>query len=275
MITSPGNEKIKWIRKLQQKKFREETGLGYVEGLRVVGDACQYSAGVEMLIVCEELLKSQFGAALIARERSRGIEVVEVSKPVFESFSLKEHPQGIAAVVKQHWSVLDEVTAEREKPWVVLDSIADPGNLGTIFRSTDGAGGAGVILLDQSTDPYDPVSIRASMGALFNLKICRATLEEFARWKASRGCFVVGTSDAAATDYHRFRYPEYCVLMMGSERQGLRQDHYALCDAVVSIPMLGVSDSLNLAVATSLVLYEALNQRRDRLEGGLPNDRVN
>jgi TrmH family RNA methyltransferase len=172
-------------------------------------------------------------------------------------------------VVRQRWLPLGEARLEASddlasNTWVVLDSVADPGNLGTILRTHDAVGGMGVILLDQSTDPYDPSAVRGSMGALFTQSLARAKFSEFAEWKRRRGYAVIGTSDKAKVDYHSYEYPPALVLLMGSERQGLQEHHLALCDEVVGIPMLGKSDSLNLAVATAVVLYEILNQRRDK-----------
>jgi TrmH family RNA methyltransferase len=190
-----------------------------------------------------------------------------VSEDIFRRLSLKEGPQGLAAVARQRWSAIADVRLEPGRPWVALDSVADPGNLGTILRTNDGAGGAGVILLDQSTDPFDPAAMRASMGAIFSQKVCRARLEDFAGWRKTNSSWVVGTSGSAESDYHTATYPDAFVLMMGSERHGLAPQHVALCDQMVSIPMLGKSDSLNLAVATAVILYETLNQRRDRMKG--------
>ena len=172
-------------------------------------------------------------------------------------------------LIRQRWLPLSDSAPERwgclaAVTWVALDSVADPGNLGTILRTHDAVGGQGVILLDQSTDPYDPSAMRASMGALFTQTLVKASFHEFADWKRQQASHVVGTSDKASTDYHAYQYPPSLVLLMGSERQGLQQQHLALCDEVVSIPMLGKSDSLNLAVAAAVVLYEILNQRREK-----------
>ncbi len=268
MITSTSNERVKAIRRLQDRKGRLESGLFYLEGLRIVGEALEAGAEVETLVFAAELLRSEFGQKLVEEFGARGGQVLEVSREVFERLALKDGPQGIAAVVRQHWTSLDEVRVAPGKPWVALDSVADPGNLGTILRTTDSVGGQGVILLDQSTDPYDPSAVRGSMGALFDQKIVRCSLEEFAAWKQSSGALVVGTSGAAQVDYHKYRYPLEMVLLMGSERQGLQERHLALCDALVRIPMVGKSDSLNLAVATAVTLYEIFNQQRDA--GGKP-----
>jgi len=273
MITSLSNERIKAIRKLQDRKTRQENGLFFIEGLRIVAEALeQASAGrakVDTLVVAPDLLKSSFGQQLVKEQRARGVPVLEVSAEVFDRISAKEGPQGIAAVMYQHWQPLEEVRlgggpALSSHTWVALDSIADPGNLGTILRTHDAVGGQGVILLDQSTDPYDPSAARGSMGALFTQALVRASFPEFAGWKRQFGYPVIGTSDKSDLDYHAYRYPPGLVLLMGSERQGLQEHHLTVCDAVVSIPMLGKSDSLNLAVATAVVLYEILNQRREK-----------
>ena len=264
MITSPSNERIKNIRKLLERKARQESGLFYIEGLRIVAEAVEQGVTLDTLIVAPDLLKSTFGQELVAGQRAKGVSVLEVSSEVFQRISLKEGPQGLAAVARQRWLPMEQVRVEAGKTWVALDSVADPGNLGTILRTHDAVGGHGVILLDQSTDPFDPSAARASMGAMFTQRLVKASFAEFTEWKRKNAVFVVGTSDKAKTDYHKFRYPAALVLLMGSERQGLQEHHLALCDEVVSIPMLGASDSLNLAVATAVVLYEILNQRRDQ-----------
>lgn len=268
-ITSAANERVKAIRKLHERKPRQESGLFLIEGLRIVAEAVEMGAQIEQLVVARSLLVSEFGQQLLSAQESRGVPVLEVSGEVFQRISVKEGPQGIAAVVRQQWQRLEDVQVEQSSPiasgtWVALDSVADPGNLGTILRTHDAVGGQGVILLDQSTDPYDPSAVRASMGAIFSQSMVRTTLVEFAKWKRENGLFLIGTSDKAAQDYHGYHYPSSLVVLMGSERHGLQPQHLALCDAVVRIPMNGKSDSLNLAVATGVVLYEILNQRREK-----------
>ena len=263
MITSSSNPQIKEIRKLRDRKERRATGLFYVEGLRIVGEAVDLSERIETLIVAPELLVSDFGQKLVQVHLDKGGQVLEVSQQVFQNLSLKEGPQGIAAVLRQRWALLEETIVEPNDCWVVLDSIADPGNLGTILRTSDSTGCCGVILLDQSTDPYDPSSIRASMGAMFNQKLVKTGFAEFVDWKHRTGIQLVGTSDKAEQNYHTFVFPRNLAVLMGSERQGLQQKHLDLCDAIVRIPMAGVSDSLNLAVATAVVLYEVVNQKQE------------
>jgi RNA methyltransferase, TrmH family len=263
-ITSLSNPKIKWIRKLKERKERDLAGLFWIEGLRIVAEAAQLKAGIDTLVVAPSLLSSSFGRDLFQEQKAQGTPILEVSDDVFRSISLKEGPQGIAALVRQRWDYLEYLVLEPGRDWVALDSIADPGNLGTILRTLDAVGGAGVILLDHSTDPYDPTCVRASMGALFSQRLVKATFQEFAAWKLLRKIQVVGTSDKASQDYAEFEYPHPTVLLMGSERQGLAEAAMQLTDQMVSIPMTGRSDSLNLAIATGIVLYQIFNQRRGR-----------
>ncbi len=262
-ITSLSNARVKSIRKLRERKERERTGLFYIEGLRIVAEATQLEAGLEFLVAAPDLLESKFGEQLLREQAEAGVPVLEVSAEVFKSFALKEGPQGIGAVVRQRWVNLAEVALKPGDCWVALDAVQDPGNLGTILRTHDSVGGSGLILLDQSTDPYDPTAVRASMGAVFSQRLVKASFAEFAAWKKSHPYAVIATSGAAQEDYHQVVYPDPLIVLMGSERLGLLEQHLALSDRVVKIPMQGRSDSLNLAVATAVVLYEIYNQRRD------------
>lgn len=262
IITSPSNPKIKTIRKLRERKARQEMNCFYAEGLRIVVEAVQQGVPLQTLLVAPDLLTSPIGQKLVEEQKTRGVDVMEVSAEVFQSVALKEAPVGIAAVLQQQWQPLAETLVQPGDLWVALDEVADPGNLGTILRTQDAIGGKGVILLDHATDPYDPTAIRASMGALFTQKLIKTTFEEFAIWKRRQAVPLFGTSGAAQADYQEATYPSGLVVLMGSERQGLSENHMRLCDQMVRIPMVGHSDSLNLAVATAVVLYEIFNQRR-------------
>ena len=262
VITSSANPRIKQIRKLHERKERQSTGLYYVEGLRIVAEAFQTGAPVVEMVIAPDLLVSEFGRDLAASQQDAGTPVLEVTGSVFASLSSKEGPQGIAAVVQQTWTSLDTIKPNSDADWVAVDAVQDPGNLGTILRTNDAVGGRGIILLDHSTDPYHPGTVRASMGAVFTQRLIRTDLSTFIAWKKHTPIFLIGASGSAAADYHDYRYPAPCILLMGSERLGLTEEHLGVCDAVVSIPMVGRSDSLNLAVATGIILYEKFNQRR-------------
>jgi RNA methyltransferase, TrmH family len=263
-LTSPANPRIKLIRKLRDRKERMQTGLFYIEGLRIVAEALRTGASLEYLVVAPDLLTSNFGRGLLGDPLLANVPVYEVNANTFSSFSLKEGPQGLGAVVQQRWASLGTVGNTKDQNWIALDSVADPGNLGTILRTSDSAGWAGAILLDHAVDPFDPTSVRASMGAIFSQQLVKANLDDFTQWKCSAQIPIVGATGSANDDYHRVQYPQPCILLMGSERQGLSDRHLALCDTIVRIPMVGRSDSLNLSVATALVIYEIFNQRRDK-----------
>ena len=144
----------------------------------------------------------------------------------------------------------------------MLDTVRSPGNLGAMLRTSEAVGGAGLMLLGDAVDPYDPATVRASMGSLFSQRIIRTTPMEVARWARRPHCLLVGGSPAATTDYQAIDYRAPTVLLLGGERKGLSAAVQALCDVVVRIPMVGQTDSLNLAIAASLLLYEVFNQRR-------------
>ena len=260
LISSTTNARIKQIRNLAHRREREQTGIFFIEGIRIVSEAVQMGAEIEMLIYAPALLKSQFALELLSTQRDQGIPCLEVTAEVFKSLSVKEGPQGIGAVVRQRWERLDEVRLTNELCWVALDAAQDPGNIGTILRTSDAVGGRGLILLGNCADPYDPGALRASMGAIFSQRLVKASFAEFAQWKRERAYTVVGTSGAAKTDYRQASYVSPLVLLMGSERQGLSDGQQAICDLMVRIPMVGRSDSLNLAVATGVILYEIFYQ---------------
>ena len=259
-VSSVSNPRIKFVRSLRRRTAREESGQFFVEGIRAVAEAIQVGAEVETLIVASSLLTSALAHEVIHKvPRSARLEV---TADVFCSLSAQENPQGLGAVVHQHWTDLDTVKPDLGLCWVALESVQYPGNLGTVLRTSEAVGGAGVILLGHATDPYDPLCVRASMGAIFSQRLVRAGSGAFLTWKRRSGGFVVGTSPSAATDYQALIYPSPLVLLMGSEQHGLSAELLAACDRLVCIPMVGRCDSLNLAVSASTVLYEVFNQRR-------------
>lgn len=261
MITSPANPSVKAIRALRQRKARDEAGRCLLEGIRLVAEAARAGA-VERLVVAPELLESPFARDLVAEQARAGVPVLEVSREVFASLSQKDGPQGLAAVARQRWEELGALALGPPPGWVALVEPADPGNLGTIIRTADAVGAAGVIIVGPGADPYDPAALRASMGAAFALRLARATWGQLLAWRSATGAFLVGTADSAPTDFQAVAYPQPLVLLMGSERQGLDPAQLAACDLAVSLPMRGRADSLNLAVAAGVMLYELLRQGR-------------
>jgi len=259
MITSTSNQHIKAIRKLSQKKYRRESGLFYVEGLRPITSAMNHKAVIEQLVFCEELLESEIGRDLLHRTQSQAISILEVNRDVFENISLKDGPQGLCAVVRQNNEDLLLNTALNGL-WVALEGVQDPGNLGSILRTLDAVGGSGMLLIGEGTDAYHPTSVRASMGAIFTLNIMQTNLEDFSRWQQKHQRALVGAVCADVADYRSYNYAEDMVLFMGSEQKGLSEQATHLCTNTITIPMVGSVDSLNLANATSILRYEIFNQ---------------
>lgn len=259
MITSRSNAKIKLVRALRQRKYRDASGLFLVEGIRHVGEAVEAGAQIEAIYYAPELLTSQFAQDLIDRQAAHGLPCYAVAADVFDSLVEKENPQGILAVVQQGRRSLSEL-GPRNFPWgVAVVEPQDPGNVGTILRTIDAVGASGLILLENSVDPYHASAVRASLGALFWHPVVRASFAEFARWARGNGYHVYGTSAHAEQDYREVgMYRRPLILLMGSEREGLSDEQAAICEQLVRLPMKGKVTSLNLAVATGVMLYEVL-----------------
>ena len=258
-LNSLSNPKIKQVRALQQRKQRSESGLFVVEGIHHVGEA--FAAGADVKYVCyaPELLTSEFANRLVEEQAGRGVPCYTVAANIFATLAEKENPQGILAVVGKRSVRLAELNPDN-LPWgVALVAPQDPGNVGAILRTIDAVGASGLVLLENSADPYHPSAVRASMGALFWYKVAHAGFEEFARWAKQGGYHIYGTSAYGSLDYRQVpRYERPLILLMGSERQGLSAEQAAICQALVRMPMLGRVSSLNLAVATGVMLYDIL-----------------
>ncbi len=266
MITSTSNSHIKSIRKLRERKEREETGLFYAEGLRLVGEAFQLDWEIDEILFSNDLLISEFGKELVQQANRRGIRIVELSPEVFGYLSSKDGPQGIAIIARQRTFDIDSIS-DRQGLWVGLEAIQDAGNLGTIIRTADGAGAQGIILLNHCIDPFDPAVVRASMGAIFSQKVVLTTTDSFISWANNYQGLIIGTSDNANTYYRDRQYKKAMILMMGSEQKGLSKELQKICK-MVSIPMVGRSDSLNISIATGVLLYEIYDQvHRNSKEG--------
>ena len=263
MITSSANEHIKALRKLDQAKDRRACGNFLAEGLKAVGQAFDSGANILELLVSPELLISDYGRSLPDRAREQKIPVLELSPSVFATLARKEKPQGIAALIAQNWSDFRTASAQTGSFWVAIESIQNPGNLGTILRTCDAVSASGLILLDDSTDPYDPASVKASMGSIFTVPHFRAEFNDFVAFlQRSTDLKVIGTSDKAMSSAFEVTFPQTILLLLGSERQGLSDPYVALCSEMLRIPMEGACDSLNISVAAGVMLYQIYQLRQ-------------
>jgi len=263
-VTSPANPAVKAARALHQKKHRAATGLFLAEGLRILNEAVALGHAPRTLIVLPAMRRDRVGAPLIDACLAAGGEVLEVSEAVLAKVARKDNPQGAVGVFPQAWTDLAEVDARGAFCWVVLEAPRDPGNVGTVLRTCDAVGAHGVILLDAACDPYSLEGVRASMGSIFAQRLVHAPFHDFARWRRGQGGLLVGTSLDADRDYQAVTYPRPTLLFMGNEQSGLPAAYAAECDTLVRLPMRGRADSLNVAVAASVMLYEIHNQDRRR-----------
>lgn len=259
IITSRSNPKVKQVRALRQRKARQETGLFLVEGIRHVGEAVEAGVEIEYICYAPDLLESEYARNLVEQQCAKGVTCYAASSEVFASLAEKENPQGILAVVHQQRTALEQLHPGNF-PWgVALVAPQDPGNLGTILRTLDAVGASGLLLLESSVDPYHPSAVRASMGTLFWYPIVEATFAAFAHWVKRSAYHLYGTSTHGSSDYREidtYRRPR--ILLMGSERAGLTPEQAAVCEQLVRLPMLGHATSLNLGVATGVMLYAML-----------------
>jgi TrmH family RNA methyltransferase len=174
----------------------------------------------------------------------------------------KDNPQAVLGVFEEFDTSLGAIDRSTADIWLVAQALRDPGNLGTMLRTGDAVGAGGLILIDDCVDPFSVEAVRASMGALFTQKVARARWTDFLAWLRAGPGQLVGTSLNTTTDYHAACYEAPTFILAGNEAQGLPADYEAACDLLVKMPMLGKADSLNVAVATAVMAYEVLNQRR-------------
>ena len=246
------------IQRLTHREERDRTGLFYIEGMRFVAQVLHHHARIEQLVVCQKLLTHPFAQKLVREQKKRGTPVLEVSRNIMERLSQVQDSQGLGAVVRQRWQYLASIRPKGELCWIAVETLRSPGNLGTILRTSDAVGGARLLLLGETVDPYDPGTVRATMGAMFTQCFIRTSREEILAWKRRGQYLLVGTSPHASQDYQEVPYHAPTIL----QRKGLPAELQAICDRMVSIPMVGESDSLNMAMATGVMLYEVFNQRR-------------
>ena len=262
-IESAANPLMKRMRALEQRKGREREKAFVVEGIGPVWQAVEGGAAIETLVVAPELLTSELARAMIAGQEAAGVRVAEVSADLFARVAARENPSGVAAIVRMERRGIDALAAPADGLFVALCEVGNPGNLGTILRTVDAVGGSGVILVGDTTDPYHPAAVKASMGTLFRVPVVRApTYAEVDAWCASHAVSTVTTSARATADCWSVTYPISVCLVFGSEGRGLPTDVMQRGTISVRIPMEGSASSLNLAVSAGILLYEVFRQRR-------------
>ena len=257
VVTSLQNPTVKAVRALDMRKVRRETGLFVAEGASVLVTARDHGWRPKTLLYQPEAAESEVHRQLVIWAKQAGAEILEVSEAVLAKVASKENPQSMLAVFQQAWHpppAPQELNSDAV--WVALEEIRDPGNLGTIIRTADAVGASGIMMIGTCCDPYAREAVRASMGSVFAVPLVRIDRGGFLEWRKSWPGEVVGTHLAAREDFRAVPYRGPTLLVMGSEGPGLSDALAAACDRLVKIPMAGKLDSLNLAVATALALYQ-------------------
>ena len=255
VISSLTNDTVKAVRALHMRKAREDSGLFLAEGLKIVIDAVELGHAPKILMYGRDAGDHPLLQKAVKVTLAAGGEVIEVTRDILEKVARRDNPQAVLAVFPQVFASLDMLDPYAANCWVALQAVRDPGNLGTIVRTADAAGCGGVMLVGDCCDPYSVEAVRATMGSIFAVPLYRSTVEEFIAWRASWPGSVVGTLLSATTDHRSTTYANPTLILMGNEQQGLPPELAAVCDVNVKIPMRGRADSLNLSVATGIMIY--------------------
>ena len=267
MITSLQNPSVKEVVKLREKRIRAKTGLFLVEGERECLRAMEKGWNFHKVFFSPALFTSHKTQDFLAQIESKGVETIEVAPHVFEKISYREGPDGLLAQVAQQTYKKEDLKKawheKKSKPFLlVVESIEKPGNLGSMLRSVDAAGVDGVILIDEVVDLFNPNVVRASMGTLFSVPIVTMGLQEAIEWFSRENIELVAATPHAELVYTKTNLTRGVAIAMGSEKEGLSREFLSATKTHVAIPMLGLADSLNVAGAALLLLFEAVRQRR-------------
>jgi len=255
LITSLTNDTVKAVRALHMRKERDATGRFLAEGLKFIGEALDQGRAPRLLLVGEDARPHPILDRAKADTRKTGGEVVTVTHAILEKISRRDNPQTVLGVFDQAYLPLSALVPYSAPCWVALEQVRDPGNLGTIIRTADSAGCGGVILIGDCVDPYSVEAVRATMGSVFAVSISKCTATEFLAWRQTWPGSVVGTRLDADQGYRDSANQTPALILMGNEQAGLTDELAAACDINVKIPMRGRADSLNLAVATGIMVY--------------------
>jgi len=260
-LTSVKNPKVLRAYALRDRKERDKEGLTLLEGYRELSRAMD--AGIKLLecFHCRELFLGENEDALLARASSQGAELFETSPEVLAKLAYRDRPEGLIAIAAMRRRGLDEMPFAKDGLYLVAETIEKPGNLGSLLRSADAAGASGVIVCDRRTDLFNPNVIRASTGAIFSMPLADCSSEEAVAWLRSNGVAILSASPHASVVHSDADMKRAVAIVVGAEQYGLSKFWMDSADLNVRIPMLGRMDSLNVATAATILLYEAARQR--------------
>lgn len=258
-LTSLQNPRVKQILALRERREREKSDLFLIEGYRELLRAIDAGWQLDTLFVCPALFLGSNEEALIQRA---GSKVVGCSEPVFHKISYRDRPDGLLAIAPQRHLTLEELPKKQNPLYIVAEAIEKPGNLGTILRSADAVKADGIIVCDRCTDIFNPNVVRASVGTLFTRPVIEAEGKSTLQWLQEHGITILAATPAAKAEFTQVDMRGPLAIAVGTEQLGLSKLWMEQATLQVRIPMMGVADSLNVAMATTLLMYEALRQRR-------------
>jgi TrmH family RNA methyltransferase len=256
-ISSTANDTVKLLRSLERKRERVETGLFLAEGARHAEEALANGWLPAYAFASQAALDRPQTRDLLLRMRSAGARVLTGTEKILATLSRKDNPQMVISAFRQRLTPLADFPTDGPRRFVALYEVRDPGNLGTVIRTADAAGCDGVILIGTTCDPFSIETVRATMGSLFAMRVAAANFAEFSAWRASSGAYVIAASMRGDHSHDKAGYGDHSIILMGNEQSGLPSDVESSCDELVRIPMMGKADSLNLASAASVMIYEA------------------
>jgi len=258
LITSAANPLVKRVRLLADRKHRRREGAFVVQGIQPVWQAVEAGADIESLVVAPDLLRHAGAASMVAAQEAAGTRVARLSAELFGRIADRDGPSGLAAIVAMpSLRSLGDLRVEPDSLFAALHSAGNPGNIGTIVRTASAVGAAGVILIGPSADAYDPAAVKASMGALFTVPVVPAASDaEFLAWARQSGLRIAAASGRASVSCWDADLALPLAVLLGSEGAGLPDEVLHAADLRVAIPMTGTAESLNLAVAAGVLLYE-------------------
>lgn len=261
-VSSPQNLWVKRLRWLHSRKGRQRFGQFFAEGTRLLEEAQRAGWRPERVFYVPQRLRTPRDSALLQGWLKRKVLCLEMEESLFLQLADTESPQGILAIFPQRLTPLRDLQPTAGSRYLLLEGLKDPGNVGTLLRTAQAFGVEAVLFLG-GVDPFNPKAVRASMGAIFQVSLVMTSLEEFARWRgqAQPSLALVASVPRGGEPLPSFSWPFPFVLALGNEVEGLSQELLHLADARVSIPMFGETESLNVAVAGSVLLYEAWRQR--------------
>lgn len=262
-ITSASNPQVKALKSLERKKGRREQNAFLAEGARLISEALAHEWEPVTVIFGPDGQSRPASQELIHQAENKGARPLLVNDRLLGSIARKENPQTLLATFRPKYRPLSELTKQdvASGTYVGLYQIRDPGNLGTILRTSDFAGVQGVILIGDCCDLYSLEAVRASMGSLFAMPIYFASEDEFLSWKQDTGIPMIAASMNGTVAHHEADYGDATLILMGNEQSGLPPHVEAACDTLSRIPMRDGADSLNVGIATALMIYAALQKR--------------